>query len=92
MIQTKKDKPGLLDMVIKGMDLVFESPKSPFLTVKVWDLLYGGMPLKCDHEDFEGQAICSALETELESQIEHFNETHLSFSLFKGVLIVESVL
>lgn len=72
-------------MVTKGMDLVFQKPTSPFLTVKVMDLLYHGIPLKCDHDEFEGQALCGAFETELAQQIEHFNETHLSFALFRGV-------
>lgn len=87
IIKTKQENPGLLDMVMRGMDLVFQNPQTPFLTVKVWDLLYGGFPLKCDHDDFEGQAVCGAFETELDQQVEHLNETHLSFSLFKGVCI-----
>lgn len=89
IIKTKQDNEALLSLVTKGMNLVFDNPTHPFLQIKVYDLLYGqGILLKCDHDDFEGQAVCGAFETELDQQVERFNDSHLSFTLFKGVRIL----
>lgn len=87
LIKIKKENEGMLGLVTAGMNLVFDNPTHPFLVTTVWDLLYGGIPLRCDHHEFEGQAVCSAFEGELASQVEHFNASHLAFSLFKGVCI-----
>lgn len=74
----------MLPTVVKGIDLIFE-PKTPFLTAKAWDIMYGGVPINCDQTEFEAQAICGVFETELAAQAEKINSTHYNFSMFKGV-------
>lgn len=85
ILATKADNEIMLPTVIKGIDLIFGNPNTPFLTAKVWDIMYGGIPINCDQTEFEAQAICGVFETELAAQAEKINDTHFMFSLFKGV-------
>lgn len=71
-------------MVIEGLNDIFENPTTPFIKVKVWDLLYHGIPINCDHDGFQAIAVCNQLSDSLgESAV--LNSTHLAFSLFKAV-------
>lgn len=79
------ENEGMLELVSKGMNLVFNDPKSPFLTETAWNIMFGGFLLNCESNEFEGQAVCGAIQNELEGGLEAINDTHFSYSLFRGV-------
>lgn len=84
MIATKRDQAPLLPMAIIGINQIFEQPSTPFLTASAWDIMFGGIPFNCEQEAFQAQAVCSVLQENL-GETAVVNDTHLAFSLFKGV-------
>jgi hypothetical protein len=54
MIATQRERPPFLDFLGKALDIVLE-PKTPFLTAPVMDILFNGLPINCDHDEFEAQ-------------------------------------
>lgn len=58
------------------------------MTAKVWDFLFDGYPINCDVDDFEAEAVCSALEDAI-GETGVINSTHLGFSLFKAVCLID---
>lgn len=71
-------------MGIKGLDIVLQGPKTPFMTATVWEYLFDGYPINCDVDDFEAEAVCSALEDAI-GETGILNDTHLGFSFLKKV-------
>lgn len=59
VVKTFNERPHLLDIVMKGMDLVFNNPTSIFLTMTANDFIYNGIYLNCDQHEFSGKAICA---------------------------------
>lgn len=72
----------LLGIAKKAMTQIF-NPTTPFLTARVMDILFDGVPIDCNHDEFEATTFCSKLETERGFKI--INETHLAFSILGGV-------
>lgn len=54
MIVTQRERPTMLKLATKAIDIIFE-PKTPFLTGKVMDILFNGIGINCDHSEFEAQ-------------------------------------
>lgn len=73
----------MLSFVTHGMDLIFNNPKSAFLTAKAWDILYDGVPINCSETEFAAKVICSALQSEMKDSVEIVNKTELRLSMFK---------
>ena len=74
----------LLGIAIKALTQIFD-PTTPFLTARVMDILFDGVPIDCNHDEFEATTFCSKLESERGFRI--VNETHLAFSILGGVSI-----
>lgn len=85
LLVVQRDSAPLIPMAIQGLDEVFNSPKTPFLTATVYDLLFNGIPINCDVHGFQAQTVCSALEDTL-GESSRLNETHLLLSLLKAVI------
>lgn len=84
LITVQRTQAPLLPMAMEGLTEVFDHPTTPFLTSTVYNLLFDGVPVNCDREAFQAQAVCQALEDKLgEKSI--LNETHLALSLFRAV-------
>lgn len=77
-------------MAMQGLTEVFDHPNTPFIVSSVYDLLFDGIPVNCDREAFQAQAVCQALEENLgESSV--LNDTHLALSLFKAVIFSKKI-
>lgn len=84
MIKVKREREEMLSFVTAGMDLIFNNPKSAFLTAKAWDILYDGISINCAQTEFTAKVICSALSGgELKDAVEVVNKTELRISMFK---------
>lgn len=81
---TQRDQAPLLPMAIKGLDLVLRNPTNPFMTATVLEYLFEGYPVNCEVDDFEAEAVCSALEDAF-GETGVINDTHLGFSFLKAV-------
>lgn len=85
LISVQRNQAPLLPMAMEGLTEVFDHPTTPFLTETVYNLLFDGVPVNCDRDAFQAQAVCQALEENLgEKSI--LNDTHLALSLFRAVL------
>lgn len=76
----------MLTFVTRGMDMIFDNPKTPFLTAKAWDILYDGIPLNCDQTEFAAKVICTVLREEMKDAVEAVTKTDLRISMLKKVL------
>lgn len=85
---TQRDQAPLLPMAIKGLDLVLRNPTNPFMTATVWEYLFEGYPVNCEVDDFEAEAVCSALEDAF-GETGVINDTHLGFSFLKAVCFIK---
>lgn len=83
-IVVKKTRPPMIGIAKKAISEIFHDPKTPFLTVKVMDLLFDGVVIDCSSQEFAAKAVCAALETEA-SGVKKLNDTTFSFSLFGGI-------
>ncbi|KAL7031976.1 hypothetical protein ACKWTF_007190 [Chironomus riparius] len=81
LIAIQRDMKPLLGIAIKAMTQIFD-PTTPFLTARVMDILFDGVPIDCNHDEFEATTFCSKLESEKGFKI--INETHLAFSILGG--------
>lgn len=80
----KQEREAFLSTVIKAMHYIFGNVTSPFVRVKVMDLLFGGLPFKCSGSEFAVKALCATLKSEGPG-VRIVNETHLSISLLGHV-------
>lgn len=85
LIKVKREREDMMNFVTSGMDLIFDTPESAFLTAKAWDILYEGVPINCAHTEFTAKVICSALSSEMKDAIEVVNKTELRISMFNQV-------
>jgi scavenger receptor class B protein 1 len=73
-------------MAIQGMEELFGNPTTPFLSARIMDIVFDGVPIDCsDPESFGAKAICSTLRGE--KSVKAINETHLAFSVLGGVSV-----
>lgn len=84
MIKIQREQAPLLPTGIKGLDIVLKEPTSPFMVATAWEFMFAGYPIDCDVDEFEAQAVCSALEDALGEE-NVIDDTHLGFSFFKKV-------
>ncbi|XP_055606895.1 sensory neuron membrane protein 1-like [Uranotaenia lowii] len=81
LIMVQRDKEAMLQLVSEGLSLIFAPLREhAFLTVRVMDLLFDGIPIDCSSEEFSAKAICSGLDTE--GAVLPLNDTHVKFSMF----------
>ncbi|XP_063706224.1 sensory neuron membrane protein 1-like [Culicoides brevitarsis] len=59
MVKIFEERPHLLDTVMRGMDLVFDNPKSIFLSMTADEFIHNGIFLNCDQHEFAGKAVCA---------------------------------
>lgn len=86
LMAVKRDRAPMLPLVAKAMKSIFNEVESPFITVKVMDILFNGFGFNCYGEDFSAQAVCAAIKSEgVEKGIRVHNETFVSFSIMGGV-------
>lgn len=83
MVAAQRDRAGLLDIVIKAFQQIFEPEGSPFLTAKVLDLLFRGVVVNCDREDLEASIVCPQMGNE--KGIQKLNDTFFAVSFFGDV-------
>jgi len=77
----EKVKPGALGMINKALPNLFNKPRTPFITAKVRDLLFDGIPINCSSKDFATSAICSEIRANPKGLKVVDNDTFL-FSFF----------
>lgn len=77
----------MMNLVVSGMDSIFDNPTTPFVTAKAWDLIYDGLVINCNKTEFGAKVICAVLKNELADKFEHIDENHLGISLLKAVCI-----
>lgn len=75
----------MMDLVISGMDSIFDKPTTPFITEKAWDIIYEGIVINCNKTEFGAKVICAVLKNEMSDKVERLNETHLGLSILKSV-------
>lgn len=78
-----RQKPGALSLVGKAINSIWSNPSSLFVTVKAQDLLFDGLVIHCNVQDFAGKAICTQLKGE--EALVHINDDDLAFSLMGPV-------
>lgn len=79
----------MIDFVTHGMDIIFDSPVSPFITTKVWDVLYGGIKINCGSSEFAAKIICNVMREEAKDSVEQVSKTELRLSMLKQVWIIK---
>nr|B0X4H5.2 RecName: Full=Sensory neuron membrane protein 1 [Culex quinquefasciatus] len=80
LLAIQRDKEAMLPLISKGLDIIFEPLESAFVTVRVMDLLFDGIPVDCSSEEFAAKALCSGLDSE--GAVAPLNDTHVKFSMF----------
>lgn len=82
----KRYRFEMMPFVTKAMSLIFNEPKSVFLTSSVMDLLFNGIAFNCDANDFAAKAVCESIKSEGDGQgVRVINETYLSISMLGHV-------
>lgn len=82
----KRDRAPMLPLVVKAMKSIFDEPKTPFMKVKVMDILFNGFGFNCDGNDFSAKAVCAAIKVEGPAQgVKVVNETYFSVSILGRV-------
>lgn len=87
-LATNVDKKPMLSIVAKAISILFNEPTTPFVTAKVMDILYRGIPIDCSSTEFAAMAVCSVFAGGEAAAVRPFNETHYAFSIFAGVRII----
>lgn len=82
-----KDKPGLMSMLDKALNTIFDHPTNVFMKVRALDILFEGMMINCDRTEFAPKAVCTALKKEATGLIAEPNN-QFRFSLFGSVSIL----
>ncbi|XP_055637429.1 sensory neuron membrane protein 1 [Toxorhynchites rutilus septentrionalis] len=80
LLVVQQDREAMMPLVSKGADIIFEPLTSAFMTVRVMDLLFDGIPIDCSSPEFSAKALCSGMESE--GAVAPLNDTHYRFSLF----------
>lgn len=86
-MKVKRDRAPLLPLVSKALTHLFQ-PTSPFMNVKVMDVLFNGIDINCDTQEFSAKAVCSSLESETKG-LHIVNETFFKISMFGMVNITK---
>lgn len=79
----KQDSPALLPMLSEALQEIFKT-KSPFMTVKVMDVLFNGIFVDCGSTEFPAGTVCELMKSEGKG-VQVVNVTHFKFSLFGTV-------
>lgn len=80
----KRDREPMLPLVTDALGHLLNNPKDPFFHGRAMDILFDGIIVNCESEEFSSKAVCSALETDAKSLIK-LNDTHFEFSIFGSV-------
>lgn len=64
MVKTFSEMPELLTFVKTGLNIIFDNPMSPFLTVPVKNAIYERIEISCDVQEFAAKALCAAMANE----------------------------
>ncbi|XP_063708634.1 sensory neuron membrane protein 1-like [Culicoides brevitarsis] len=83
-IAAYKDRPEMMNLVVSGMDAIFDNPTTPFVTAKAYDLIFDGLLINCNKSDFGAKVICAVMRNEMMDQFEVIDESHLKLSLLKA--------
>lgn len=81
-LMVQREREAMLPLITKGAKIIFEPLDSAFMTVKVMDFLFNGLPVDCSSSDFSSKALCSGMESE--GVVAPLNDTHYQFSIFGG--------
>lgn len=76
----------MLPLVSKALTHLFNAT-SPFLTVRAMDVMFDGIGINCDTNEFSVKAVCSTLQGEV-SGIKIINDTYYEISLFGAVCFI----
>lgn len=88
LMAVKRDRAPMIPLVVKAMKKIFKDPKSPFINVRVMDILFDGVGFNCDGDDFSAKAVCAAIKSEgPERGVVVHNDTFVSHSILGGVSI-----
>ncbi|XP_039438033.1 sensory neuron membrane protein 1-like [Culex pipiens pallens] len=79
-LSVQRDREEMMPLISSGMKIIFDPLDSAFMTVRVMDLLFDGIPVDCGSEEFAAKAVCSGMESE--GAVAPLNETHVKFSMF----------
>lgn len=77
----EREKPGALNLLGKGIKFLFNNPTTPFVTAKVRDILFDGIPINCTSKDFATAAICTMIRAN-PSGLKPLNDDIFLFSFF----------
>lgn len=77
----------MMNLVVSGMDSIFDNPTTPFITAKAYDIIYDGLLINCNKTEFGAKVICAVLKNEMADKFERIDDTHLAMSLLKAVCL-----
>lgn len=75
------DKKPMIPMIKAAADFFFDSPTSMFYTGRVMDILFDGIPINCNSEDFQVKAVCSVFQSGEVKAVRPLGGNHFAFSL-----------
>lgn len=77
-----RDKPGMLNMIGKAFNGIFDNPPDIFLRAKALDILFRGLVINCARTEFAPKALCTALKKEAANTLIFGPNNQYVFSLF----------
>lgn len=83
-VMLSREKPAMLTLINKAINAIFRNPETPFVTAPVLDILFRGVVIDCNVNDFAGKAVCTQLRTEAKD-LDHVSDTIFKFSFFGKV-------
>nr|WBU77221.1 sensory neuron membrane protein [Odontothrips loti] len=57
----ERHQPAALSILSKAINPLFNNPTTPFLTEKVRNILFDGVPINCTSSDFAAAAVCTII-------------------------------
>lgn len=81
VLAVNRDKPAMLTLLNKALNVIFQKPESLFVTATVREILFDGLLINCSVTDFGAKAVCSQIKTQAKD-LERVGEDGFLFSFF----------
>lgn len=81
VLAVNRDKPAMLGLLSKALNVIFRKPENVFVTATVREILFDGLFINCSVSDFGAKAVCTQLKSQAKD-LERVGEDGFLFSFF----------